>query len=959
MLRWLPPGLRLRLVNYPVTANCKASGFSGLALGAVIICVAGALAGLWWVSNWHADVSFLPRMAPAEWIVYPVIPDLNSHRTLELPTVFGDSFVLSNVPPGAMLRIAGFHRYILSINGTALEKPLRTGEDWKQPDVFAVTGQLRPGTNRIEVTVFNSNGPPALWLSLEAGGLQVNSGEQWHASYAGAVWRAAVPATAPKPTPAANAFYRLPQPWASLGMRWPTLLAFTLLSTAGCWLLRGGSSFLPSNPCVAHLMTRMGGANRLREVLPLAALAGFWTALFVNNLGTLPPLIGFDVQGHIDYIRYIQERGSLPQAAQGWEMFQPPLYYLISAAWLGLFHLSTVDAGGTTALRILGLAVGITHLAIVWATLRLLFPSERSKALWGVSLAAFLPPVLYLSQYVTNEAFAAMMVSACLWLTLRALQEEDLKWARCAGLGFCLGAALLAKATAVLILPLVFGAFLWKWLEKRPAAPWRRAGRMGLIAAICALVGGWHYARLWIHYGNPLIGVWDPKLGVSWWQYDGYRTSAFYLRFGDVLLHPWSGTLHSFFDGMYATLWGDGLLGSALDLFARPPWNFDLMAGGYLLALLPTLAVMAGGTLALFKFVRRPSAEWFLLLGFGFLVLWAAVYMSLAVPYYCMVKAFYGLSALIPFCVCGALGMEFFTRPRAKLRILVCIGFGLWAINACACFWISRSSATVKHASVLANEGKSLEAADLLRQGLRSEPRSADLRFTLALLLTNTGRVDEGMRESRMLDQEHPDDCRSHQVLALAFAHEHQAGKAIEELRQTMAMAPGYDPFWREFTALLAVPEHPDDTISVCREALAMAPFSPGLRLALGSALLRKGLEIEASAQLLYAGLLSPEPADTLAALAWRLATNPQPAERNGTAAVKLAEQACALTGCNKGNHLVVLAAAYAEAGRYPDAIRTAERAEASAVASGDSLGIAASRELLRLVRTGRPFREK
>ena len=97
------------------------------------------------------------------------------------------------------MSIAGFHRYTLVINGAPPGRPLRTGTNWRQPDEFDVAGQLRPGANRIEVTVFNSNGPPALWLSLDAGTVQVSSGEGWETSYAGAVPGAAILASAAKP----------------------------------------------------------------------------------------------------------------------------------------------------------------------------------------------------------------------------------------------------------------------------------------------------------------------------------------------------------------------------------------------------------------------------------------------------------------------------------------------------------------------------------------------------------------------------------------------------------------------------------------------------------------------------------------------------------------------------------------------------------------------------------------
>jgi tetratricopeptide (TPR) repeat protein len=61
--------------------------------------------------------------------------------------------------------------------------------------------------------------------------------------------------------------------------------------------------------------------------------------------------------------------------------------------------------------------------------------------------------------------------------------------------------------------------------------------------------------------------------------------------------------------------------------------------------------------------------------------------------------------------------------------------------------------------------------------------------------------------------------------------------------------------------------------------------------------------------------------------LAWLLATCPDGSLRNGTRAVGLAEQARTLAGIESPQLLDTLAAAYAEAGRFPEAIETARRA--------------------------------
>jgi Flp pilus assembly protein TadD len=61
--------------------------------------------------------------------------------------------------------------------------------------------------------------------------------------------------------------------------------------------------------------------------------------------------------------------------------------------------------------------------------------------------------------------------------------------------------------------------------------------------------------------------------------------------------------------------------------------------------------------------------------------------------------------------------------------------------------------------------------------------------------------------------------------------------------------------------------------------------------------------------------------------LAWLLATCPQAALRNGGKAVELAQRANQITGGGNAVILCTLAAACAEAGRFPEAAATAQRA--------------------------------
>jgi len=94
-----------------------------------------------------------------------------------------------------------------------------------------------------------------------------------------------------------------------------------------------------------------------------------------------------------------------------------------------------------------------------------------------------------------------------------------------------------------------------------------------------------------------------------------------------------------------------------------------------------------------------------------------------------------------------------------------------------------------------------------------------------------------------------------------------------------------------------------------------------------------------------------PNNVTALRAAAWILATNGE--LHNGVAALELAKRAAMLTQGRDGAALDVLAAAYAEAGQFEDAIATARRA----VAEDPSRAKAIERRIDQY-RAGKPWRE-
>jgi cytochrome c-type biogenesis protein CcmH/NrfG len=114
----------------------------------------------------------------------------------------------------------------------------------------------------------------------------------------------------------------------------------------------------------------------------------------------------------------------------------------------------------------------------------------------------------------------------------------------------------------------------------------------------------------------------------------------------------------------------------------------------------------------------------------------------------------------------------------------------------------------------------------------------------------------------------------------------------------------------------------------------------------------------EAIAQ--YREVLSrkPDSIQALNNLAWLLATSSDDTLRDGAEAVRLAEKACRLNEYKDPATLGTLAAAYAEAGRFADAVTTTQKALDLATATGNARLAGIHQQFLALYRAGRPYHE-
>lgn len=748
-------------------------GFLGITL---------ACAGwLGWKAVRDPGTPFLLRQGAAEWIVYPTPPSPLPHLEAELDALFLRTFALDRRPEAATLRVRWFRSGAVRLNGIVVAES-DPGRSWKQPVEVDVAALLRAGENRIEARAVNGSGPPALWLSLEADHLTVGTDESWEASLAGAVWRKARLARSPVPPPTPRWIPQglpavNPHPLSAARANLPLLLVFALLS-----LIILGLAARRSDQ----------GLSRKEALALFALVAVAWAALFWNNRH-LSSGWGFDASSHQEYIRAVLEEGRLPLADEGWEMYQPPLYYVLAAGLLRLTGHARLDESAIPVLHGLGWAAGLLQCAALLAGLRLLFPDRRRPVLVGLLLGAFLPVQLYMFQYVTNEPLSAALTSVAVFLALRILHREDPSARSHALLGAVLGLAMLAKFSALIPLAVISGVLAGRLVLRGTRSPAVWARTLGATLLVFLLVCGWHYARVAQRFGTPLVGNWDRAAGFAWWMDPGYRTSGDFLRFGRSLTEPIFSAFGSLPDAVYSTLWGDGMIGGSAVIAVRPPWNYGLMAAGYLLALLPTLALLAGLTLAVVRLVRQPRAETFLLLGLLGGTAFAVLAMSLKLPFYAQTKAFYGLSALIPICFVGALGCEALASHSRLLRALVLTLLGTWALTAYATFWIPGGGPGEPSAAALAtldpgglvarsaqaeHQGRADLAVALARRATEIDPDHPFAWMQLASVLVRTGAAREAVAALHEALRVSPQEPKIHAALGRLYALHGETARA-------------------------------------------------------------------------------------------------------------------------------------------------------------------------------------
>jgi tetratricopeptide (TPR) repeat protein len=194
--------------------------------------------------------------------------------------------------------------------------------------------------------------------------------------------------------------------------------------------------------------------------------------------------------------------------------------------------------------------------------------------------------------------------------------------------------------------------------------------------------------------------------------------------------------------------------------------------------------------------------------------------------------------------------------------------------------------------------------------------------------------------------------------LGIIFLDKGQLDKAIANLRAAIALRPENAPAHDNLAKALLQKGQLAEAMVQYRKFLEIEPRNVEARNTLGIVLIQQGRVSEAIAQWQEALTVQPNNGNAASNLAWVFATAPQDSIRNGARAVELAEKAMRLSGGKIPMVFRIAAAAFAEDGRFADAIQTAQRGAELAAGQGNSALAVELRNNVALYEAETPLRD-
>ncbi|HUJ09105.1 MAG TPA: tetratricopeptide repeat protein [Verrucomicrobiae bacterium] len=428
-----------------------------------------------------------------------------------------------------------------------------------------------------------------------------------------------------------------------------------------------------------------------------------------------------------------------------------------------------------------------------------------------------------------------------------------------------------------------------------------------------------------------LVGI---LFGVFTLWLEKYKKGAYGQEFALPFLDRVLVAGHSFWFGLSKLVWPTRLT------FIYPRWNIDVAAAGQYLFPLGAIALLAASWWARRWLGRAPFA--------------ALVYYAVAFPALVLIQVLYMMRyafvsdhwqylasmSIIPLYVGGVVtALDRFEVGFPQMRVtlgavvLAVLGLLTWrqvhAYQNLETLWRDTLAknpqcwiADHNLANLLAQRGDMQDAIVHWEHALESNPQLPEVYNNLGTALFKTGRIQDAINQWEQAVRVDPGYFGAHFNLGVALVQIGRVGEGIEHLE----------------------------------EALRIDPNSFEAHLSVSAAFARLGKWRGSIQHLEKALQIKPDSVVAESRLAALLATLPQAEGGDAPRAIVLAQQACKLTDNQAAAPLDTLAVAYAAAGRFDDAVLTAQKAVQLARAASQPRLAREIEERLKLYRSGSAF---
>ncbi len=261
--------------------------------------------------------------------------------------------------------------------------------------------------------------------------------------------------------------------------------------------------------------------------------------------------------------------------------------------------------------------------------------------------------------------------------------------------------------------------------------------------------------------------------------------------------------------------------------------------------------------------------------------------------------------------------------------------------------------------NVRLRQNRAEEAVAQFQMAVQLDPGLATAHSNLGVTLMSRGQLDEAIAHLQRALQIRPDFAVTRNSLGGALQRKGETNAAIEQFQLALQSRPDYAEASYNLATALCDAGRCDEAMGYFEKALSLDP-KLAVSLSNYGTILQQTKRIQ-EALALYQRAADADPSNPyfLNNLSWLLATYPDPTIRNGTRAVELGERAEQLTGAQDPWILGTVAAAYAEAGRFSNAVATIRQALELETARTNIDHVRLLEAHLKSYESGLPIRDK